>query len=286
MVFPSHGLPTALLLFFFLLLIGGCRSSPASDATRALRSARDATVYVTVVTRALALVPRYARPSASLGARLSAHLSRGATPVHGALRSTAIIVPLTRTTQSVKEPFATIQTIGDLLQITIIDMLNRNPERGAVLNRYLTLLRSTLEHAQGVREHLDSRRRELTTQEREQRSALRTMQKDIDAAERSGDFHAVGLHQRALSEASGEHGKTKASMDELKNTLAILDNLTDLAEERLQATEQNREALIVGIRVMETPGVEELGILERMGGLPRRSRRKARKGGLLDFSDL
>lgn len=282
-MFPSRSFLAALPLF---LLIGGCRSSPASDATHALRGARDATVYVTVVTHAIALVPQYARPGASLGTRLSAHLSKGETPVHGALRSTAIIAPLTRTTQSVEEPFATIQTLGDLLQINIIDMLNRNLERGVVLNRYITLLRATLEHAQGIREHLDSRRKELTTQEREQRSALRVMQKDINAAERSGDFHAVGLHQRALSDASGEHGKTKASVDELKNTLTILDNLTDLTEERLHATEENREALMAGIRVVETPGIDELGILERMRGLKRRSRSKARKGGLLDFSDL
>lgn len=254
---------------------------------RSLHGARDATVYITVVARALALVPAYARPSASFGARMSTHLSRGDTPVQGARKSIAIIAPLLRMPHSVEEPFLIIQTLGDLLHTNIVDALNRNLERGEVLNRYIALLRSTLERAHGVRENLDTRRQELMAQEREQRGALRAMQKDIDAAERSGDFHAMGLHQRARSETSGEHGKTKASVDELKNTIATLDALTNLASERLQATEENREALMAGIRVVDTPGIEELGILERTGrGFSRRSQRKARKGGLLDFSDL
>lgn len=269
-----------------LLLLGGCRSSPKPKEEQALRNARDATVYVAIVARALASLPHTHRPSASLGVHLSTYLSKGETPVHGALESTSILSPLVRTSDTTEAPFMTIQTLGNLVQTNIVEAMNKNPERGEVLNRYITLLHSAVQNAQKDKGNLEDRRHQLVEKEREQQNAIRTLQKEIDAAEKAGDFQTVGSHQRALSEAKGEHGKTEASIDELKNTIEILDDLTQIAEERLNAIEENREALMAGIRVVEIPGIEKLGILEKIGKSPRRSRRQEHGGGLLDFSDI
>lgn len=180
----------------------------------------------------------------------------------------------------------TIQTLGDLLQTNIVDVMNRHTERGEVLNRYISFLHSTLQNAQKDKDNLEESRRQLTEKEREERNAIRAIQKDIATAEKAGDYRAVGSHQRALSETNVEHGKTKALMDELKSAINLLDDLAGLAEERLHAIEENREALMAGIRVVETPGIEKLGILEKIGKFSFRSRRKEHNRGLLDFSDL
>ncbi|OGJ57876.1 hypothetical protein A3H22_01920 [Candidatus Peribacteria bacterium RIFCSPLOWO2_12_FULL_55_15] len=260
-----------------LLLLLGCRSSPKQKEGQTLHNARDATVYVTIVTRALASLPLPTRPSASLGIHLSTYLSKLETTVHGALENTAIIYTLARTSDTTETPFMTIQTLGNLIQTNIVEAMNKNPERGDVLNRHLTLLRSTLQNAQKDKRNLEDSLHQLVGKEREQRNTLRTLQKEINAAEKAIDFQAVGFHQRALREAKGEHGKTEASLDELEKTMEILDDLTSLAEERLNAIEENRKALMAGIRVVEIPG---------LGTSPRRSRRQERGGGLLDFSDL
>lgn len=243
-------------------------------------------MYVTIVTRALALLPSLTRPSASLGVHLSTYLSKGEAPVHGALESITFLSPLTRTSGTTETPFLTIQTLGNLVQTNIVETMNKHPERGEVLNRYLTLLHSALQNAQRDEKNMDDKRQQLVQQEREQQSTIRVLQKEIDAAEKAGDFSTVGAHQRALSEAKGEHGKTEALIDELENTLKILDDLTRIAEERRNAIEENREALMAGIRVVEIPGIEKLGILEKIGKSPRRSQRQENGGGLLDFSDI
>ncbi|MBI2117405.1 hypothetical protein HYT95_00755 [Candidatus Peregrinibacteria bacterium] len=282
----SHQKILALSLFS-LLLLGGCRSSSKGEKGEpALRNARDATVYVVIVTRALASLPRPSRPSAPIGVLMSTYLSKNDPPVHGALESTRILGPLVRTPDATEAPFMTIQALGNLVQMNIAEAMNKNPERGEVLNRYITLLRSTLQNARRDQGNLRDRRQQLAEKEREQRSALRVLQKEIDAAEKAGDFSTVGSRQRPLSDAKGEQGKTEASIDELDNTLEILSDLTRIAEERLNAIEENREAMMAGIRVVEIPGIEKLGILEKMGTSKRRSRRQERGGGLLDFSDI
>ena len=260
-----------------LLLLEGCRipSKPTEDQT--LRNARDATVYIVIVTRAIASLPHTSRPSASLGVHMSTYLSKSEPPVHGALKSARIIGPLMQTSDTTEAPFMTIQTLGNLVQTNIVEAMNQNTERGEVLNRYVALLRSTLQNAQRDTGNLRDRRQQLVQEEREQQSVIHTLRKEIDAAERAGDFSTVGSRQRTLSDTKGEQGKTEASMDELENTLKILDDLTRIAEERLNAIEENREALMAGIRVVEIPG---------LGTSPRRSRRQKRGGGLLDFSDL
>lgn len=276
-----------LMLFpFCLLLLGGCSSSSKPVEEQTLRTARDATVYITIVTRALATLEHPTRPSAPLGIHLSTYLSKEEAPVHGARESLTLLSPLVRTSDTTETLFLTIQTLGNLVQTNIVEAMNKNPERGEVLNRYITLLHSALQNAQKDKGNLDDQRDHLVEKEREQRSTLRKIQKEIDTAERAGDFQTMGSRQRALREAKGEHGKIEASVDELENTREILDDLTRIAEERLNAIEENREALMAGIRVVEIPGIEKLGILEKIGKSPSRSQRQERNGGMLDFSDI
>lgn len=269
-----------------LLFLGGCRSSLQPKEGQALRSARDATVYSTIVSRAIAALPHPTRPSASLGVYVSTYISTEESPIHGAIESLTLLSPLARPPDATDTPFTTIQTLGDLVQTNIAEAMNKNPERGEVLNRYLTLLHSALQHAQKDKENVDNQRGQLVEKEREQQHTVRTLQKEINAAEKAGDFSRVGFQQRALSEAKGEQGKTEALIDELESTIEILDDLMNVAEERLHAIEENREALMSGIRVVEIPGIEKLGILEK-GDLPlRRFQRKERNRGMLDFSDI
>lgn len=274
------------LPLFCLFLLGGCLRLQKPEEWPMPRNARNATVYVTIVTRALTALPRTARQSAPLGIHLGTYFNKGEILVHGARESISLLSPLVRTSDTSETPFMTIQTIGNLLQTNIVDAMNKNTERGEVLNHYIILLRSALQIAQKDKENLEDSRRKLVEKERDQRSALRTLQKEIDAAEKAGDFQVMGSRQRTLSETKGEQGKTEALVEEQEDTLDILDDLMHLAEERLHAIEENREALMTGIRVVEIPGIEKLGILEKRESPRRRKMRQEQKGGFLDFSDI
>lgn len=253
-----------------LLLLSGCRSPSKPQEEQKPRAARDATVYSAIVARALAASMPPPRPGAPLGIHISMYLSAVEIPARGALDSISILAPLARSPATAEAPFTTIQTLGVLVQTNIAEAMNGAPDRGNVLNRHLALLRSALQDAQRDQEHLEENRRQLQEKERDQRNTIRTLQKGIDAAEKAGDFASVGPQQKALSNTKGEHGQTEASLEEMKSTAKILEDLANLAEERLSAIEQNREALMSGIRIMEIPGIEALGILEK-GEKSRRS---------------
>lgn len=245
-----------------LLLLGGCRATKPQEEQKP-RTARDATVYSTIVARALAATAPATRPGAPLGVHVGMYLSTVEIPVRGALNGIAGIAPLARSSASVAAPFATIETLGALIQTNVIAMMNDAPDRVGALNSHVALLRQALQDAQRDKGDIEEKLHQLREQERDQRNAVRTLQKEIDAAEKAGDFTSVGSRQRTLSSAKGEHGQTEASLEELDATTKIIDDLAHLADERLRAIEQNREALMSGIRVVEIPGIEALGILEK-----------------------
>lgn len=245
-----------------LLLLSGCRAAKTQEEPKP-RAARDATVYSAIVARALAATAPAPRPSAPLGVHVGMYLSAVEISTRGALDSIAVIAPLARSAAIVTAPFATIETLGALTQTNIVERMNGAPDRGGALNSHVALLRQALQDAQRDKGGIEEELRQLREKERDQRNAVRTLQKEIDAAEKAGDFAGVGARQRALSIARGEHGQTEASLEELDAAAKILSDLARLAEERLQAIEKNREALMSGIRVVEIPGIEALGILEK-----------------------
>lgn len=247
---------------FCLFLLSGCRAAKPQEKQKP-RAARDATVYSAIVARALAATAPAPRPGAPLGVHVGMYLSAVEISVHGALDAIAVIAPLARSAALVATPFATIETLGALIQTNIVEVINGAPDRGNALNNHIALLRQALQDAQRDKGGMEEELRQLREQESDQRNAVRTLQKEISAAEKAGDFTSVGARQRALSIAKGEHGQTEASLEELDATTKILEDIAHLADERLHAIEQNREALMSGIRVVEIPGIEALGILEK-----------------------
>lgn len=245
-----------------LFLLGGCSAAKPQEEQK-LRAARDATVYSAIVARVLAATAPAPRPGAPLGVHVGMYLSAVEISVHSALDGIAVIAPLARSAALVTTPFATIEMLSTLIQTNIVEVMNGAPDRGGALNSHVALLRQTLQDAQRDKGDIEEELRQLREKERDQRNAVRTLQKEIDAAEKAGDFASVGARQRALSIAKGEHGQTEASLEELDTTTKILEDIAHLADERLSAIEQNREALMSGIRVVEIPGIEALGILEK-----------------------
>jgi len=65
-------------------------------------------------------------------------------------------------------------------------------------------------------------------------------------------------------------GEINAKEQENRDTLTTYQNLIAIADQRIKAIEQNREALIAGVKVMDIPGVDNLGVIQgrssRAGG--------------------
>lgn len=167
------------------------------------------------------------------------------------------------------ESFELLTELGTMLQVDIRDMLNRSMSRSRAFDTYVQSLTELGEvadnHAEALRQDLDA----IADERRAARKEASSLQSELNRALRSQDFSsASGLQQRLL-EAKTILADVEAREDEKRGVIRLFEDLLDVAEERLHAMNTNREALIAGIKVIEVPGVKDLGILEQ--GSRRRS---------------
>ncbi len=67
--------------------------------------------------------------------------------------------------------------------------------------------------------------------------------------------------QQELISAQADSAMAVGDAREVRTTLSVMNELVDIASERLSAITQNREILISGLKVVEVPGIDDLGII-------------------------
>lgn len=214
------------------------------------------------------------RPSALLGPYLAAFLSlplsdANHAAVSGVLAGTEMLYGDDEGFRD--ESYALLEELGLVLQVDLIDHLNRSLERQMALDTYRD---SLIEIATRAQEHLtdvlESRDDQATEEVRELRNRTTQIQRNLNAALREKDYASAGSHQASLSVVQGELAIATSDQKEIRNIINLFEDSLDDAAIRLQAIDANRDALIAGVTVTDVSGAEDLGVLQ---DAPRRTRR-------------
>ena len=219
------------------------------------------------------------RPSAPLGVFSSLYLAQGMfLPVQSALQGIEAQSKLLagQRVTATDETFALLQDFGSILQVDIIDLLNRSDDRLQALDRYLQDLRNVGVLVERKSNELEVLLETLQDQRKEQRSTVRDLEREIKNALNEQDYGTAGALQQQLTEAQGVLAETESREDQTEDILSRYEDLLAIAQDRLDAIEKNREILIAGLKVIEVPGIEDLRILEP-------GSKRSRRGGIFDI---
>lgn len=228
------------------------------------------------------------RNSALLGVHVARYVTQTMlTPVQGALNGiraqTAIAAPET----TIADPdFALLEAFAVALDVNVTDILNRSINRQEALDRYIDALRNVATRAEDRYRILSPAVENVKDGVTAQQRVVTDLQRQIKEATEQKNFQVAGELQKKLDEAQITLTEVQTNYDKTTRLVKTLDSLLTLFGQRMIALQQNREALILGVTVVETEGVKALMIIEQNGEAPRRSERDAEPfyEGLLDFS--
>lgn len=249
----------AALLLLATTLLTRC-AGPAEDGRELVSGARSATVW-TLRVAGMTSRPEI-RPSALIGAYVTEYL------VHTSVFQSAI-AGIEAQMQlffddefEEDESFALLEDLGSLLQVNIMDMLNRSTDRPAAFDAYVDTLTDLGQRAEGRLARLEQELDDVQTERREQRRETSIVQRSLNEAIREQNYSAASGLQRQIIEEEAELARVEAEEDEIRSVIRLYEDLLEIADERLAAMRQNREPLIAGLRVVDVPGIDDLGLIE------------------------
>lgn len=166
--------------------------------------------------------------------------------------------------QTIQDPdYDLLQAFGDALQVDVAELLNRSVDRQEVLETYTHALTNVATRSNDRLKELSSQLEELkklaTVQNHDRSLAEREMQKAL----KDKDFNSAGERQKKLSELQALYAETDLKRKQIQSLKDTFDDLLTLYGKKILAIQQNREALIAGIKVIDVPGADELQVLEK-----------------------
>lgn len=203
------------------------------------------------------------RPSALLGVFIADYLSHTAVYRSALAGIQAQMEILFNDDRIEDETYALLETLGSILQVDVNDMLNRSNGRARAFEAYVQNLADLGTQATAKKQGLEQELDGIQTERRDQRRDTAKLQSDLNQALREQDYASASGLQRQLIDAETALANIESKEDEQRSVIRLFEDLLEIADERLNAMQTNREALIAGIRVIEVPGVEDLGVLEQ-----------------------
>ena len=160
------------------------------------------------------------------------------------------------------ENFALLREIGGVLQVNIVDTLNRSTDRTTVLDQYIASLKNSTVL-------LDRKLAELTVLQEKQREDVkekRTIARDLERtlknALKNQEYGNAADMEEDVAAASAASTEISTKYEQTGDMIDRMEALSAIASKRLQAIENNREIMIAGLKVINVPGISDLNILE------------------------
>lgn len=205
------------------------------------------------------------RPTAVFGIFSSSFLAQGAF-----LRSTSATVGVDAQIQllagqinvETSETFALLKEFGAVLQVDIVDALNRSSDRGKTLDAYLSSLKNITELVERKVRELDSVRDKLEDDRREENRRIRDIEKNIKNALREENYEQAGADQEELTKLKTKVATLETEIDQNKDIVGRYEKLIDIAKERYNALSVNRRIVMSGLKVVDVPGIDDFNILD------------------------
>lgn len=252
------------MLILICLIFAGCSTQKELPQVQGTRTALIPTVLLSQRRVLLSSLP-LSRPSALLGLHVTQFLSRQGEPiVRAAIHGVLIQLRRFPTLEKENQAIATIEKLGTLLHRNITESLNQSTNRRQTLMTYIERLRAATIEASMQSTLIKEELKKNTDEDRIYKSRTRTMSSELKHALRDKNYSLASQKQQELGEAQSILATAEAAMEKTEGILNIYKELLPLAQERLEAIEQNREVIIAGLRVIEVPGIDDLGIFDRM----------------------
>lgn len=170
--------------------------------------------------------------------------------------------------------FALIEDLGSALEVDIPDMLNRSESRERALETYTDALQELLSAGKLRQEELEQQMDALDDEARTASRATSKTKSDLSKALREKDYTTAGSKQEELVQLQAVESKVDAERDQLKGQIKLLDDLVELGSRRWTAVMQNREIILAGLKVVDMPGIDELGVIRDETREEKRDREK------------
>ncbi|MBI5156238.1 hypothetical protein HZA45_03120 [Candidatus Peregrinibacteria bacterium] len=267
-----HKLTSTLCLS--LLLFACARDTPSTTSSVTTVPPRAAAWTQGLMTENLAVLT--ALPSALFGPYVSGYLAHTTGYLyHGALQGVdAQATILFGEQQQQEETLALLEDLGAAVEANVTDLMNRSPEREKTLDEYLRALEVLLKMADSKMTALKDQYDELGKERSAARKKTSNIQHVLNQNLRDKNYGEAGQQQEKLTEAEQELAEAQARQKHIQSMIDIFEDLTEIGKERLSAMQQNRSALIAGVRVVDVPGIEDIGVLRTT-----RKSSRARSGG-------
>ena len=218
--------------------------------------------------------PTKARNTSQLGIFVSEYLTTVPTAMaaDSALQGINAQMQIILAQQTIQDPdYDLLQAFGDALQVDVADLLNRSGDRQKALDVYSEALTNVANRSNDRLKELTSQLGELKTLASTQKKAQSTAERDLNKAIKDNDFTSAGEQQKNLTELQAAFAETDLKQKQVQSLVDTLEDLLTLYGKKIFAIQENREALIAGIKVIDVPGAEELQVLE--------TKRASRSGG-------
>lgn len=244
------------------LLVSACASAPEESEDLFASGAKSGvSVVFTLAEQAF----RIARPGAPLGVFTSIYLAQGfILPVQSALIGMEAMARYLegQLRSDTNENFAMLKEVGAVLQVDVIDMLNRSPDRPKALDAYTQSLRNAgilIERKITELQVVEEQQKDTV---RERRTAARDTEKKLRDALKEQRYAEAGEYEEEVAKANAAYAESETRYEQSSDMIQRLEALEEVAAERLQAVVNNREILIAGLRVIDVPGIADFNILE------------------------
>jgi len=214
------------------------------------------------------------RPSGLLGIYSGLYTSQGIfLPVKSAIESMQAVINILKAqnNSTSSENFALLREVGEVLQVDIIDALNRSPNRVETIDIYSQSLRNTGILIERKITELSALDEVQSAEVKEKRTEKRDIERTLRNALKDQAYAQASELEEQLAGITALHAELSVKADQTDDMIKRLKTLLDVTAERLQAVEANREILIAGLRVIDVPGISDFNILEE--GKPWRKER-------------
>lgn len=260
---PLHVSRSVFFLLPVVLVCAGC-SILNNDPIPASGGRSGAFVATELAMKEVSIKP--ARRSSLLGLYTSTFLAEQSTQkfIQGGILGATAQERIADRTASVGDPdFDLLQAFTDALTTDLRDMLNRSADRATSLSIYLDALRNVTDRAKKRSEELISVTKELSGLNRTLKSEASTARRAAENAIKERDFAAAADAQKTLLEKESSAADIAIRLSQAEEVLRALEEMIVIADERIAAIEKNREAIIVGVQVVDMPGIDSLQLIER-----------------------
>lgn len=248
------------------LFLSACGGGSKTSDTEEITYASGAKSAVVTLRQLISNAVNQNRPSANLGVFVTLYTSQGILlPTQGALLGMDAMARFleAQLRSDTDENFALLREVGAVLQVNIVDTLNRSTKRAETLDEYTQSLKNAVILTERKLEELDVLYDKQRTDTRDKRNEVRDLERKLRTALNDQDYGEASDIEEELTVLTTEHASLEVKTDQTNDMMDRFETLLEVAQERLQAVQNNREILIAGLRVIDVPGIKDLNILEK-----------------------